>query len=184
MSAERGCYIIGSMKSKQMKSEKEQWRLLRKSRSDLIVAGKAVLAFGVWTMLKVLLELFLSDRNVETYIDDTIEISRDIQMAVVIGMFVVVGLFAMLIHFIIYRGAVKEGHGRKTGYLYLVIAMLFIGLSCYSIYNSILFPSAIEQGVLSYFSSVLFDLALVICCFDVIYNGIMCKRLKRELNLQ
>ena len=163
------------------KRNKEQWRRLRKSRSNLLVAGKAVLAFGVWTMMKLLLELFLGEDNLGTIIDETMGGTIEIQAAVVIGVFVIIGLIAVFVHFIIYRGSVREGHGKKGGFFYLLIAFIFIVFTIVSITYTVTHSDLYAGQRLRFYSSILFDLALLISCTDVFYNGIMCKRLKKTL---
>ena len=169
------------MEEKRSKTNKEQWRRLRKSRSNLLVAGKAVLAFGVWTMMKLLLELFLGEDNLGTIIDETMGGTIEIQAAVVIGVFVIIGLIAVFVHFIIYRGSVREGHGKKGGFFYLLIAFIFIVFTIVSITYTVTHSDLYAGQRLRFYSSILFDLALLISCTDVFYNGIMCKRLKKTL---
>ena len=169
------------MEEKRSKTNKEQWRRLRKSRSNLLVAGKAVLAFGVWTMMKLLLELFLGENNFGMSIDETMGGTIEIQAAVVIGVFVIIGLIAVFIHFIIYRGAVREGRGKKGGFFYLLVAFIFIVFTIVSITYTVTHSDLYAGQRLRFYSSILFDLALLISCTDVFYNGIMCKRLKKTL---
>ena len=178
-----GLRIITYMKSTQTKTSGELWRLLRKYRGNVLIAGRAVLGLGGWTMTKVLLDLFLGPRSLSTYIDTSLDIPENIQAAVIVIMVVLLCLFMVFIHYIIYRGAEKEGTGKKTGILYLIIAFLFIAATGCGAAFTIVMPNEIEQETMASVSSLLFDLALVISCSDVLYSGIMCRRLRRQLGL-
>jgi len=163
---------------------KENWRLLRKHRTNLNVAGKAMLAFGIWTLLKLILELFLGEDSITELAHQITEESELVGAVLVVIIYILIGLIPLSIHYFIYRGARKESHGKKVGYTYLVISFLLGLMTVFSIIMTIRKPSAVEQGILSYCSSILFDLAIVICSIDVLYNGIQCKRLKKALRKQ
>ncbi len=162
-------------------AEKEQWRLLRKSRSDLIVAGRAVLAFGVYAMFKVMLVLLAGEEyNIESLIDPSLELSKEAQAGLLIAFAGFFTLICLLFHYIIYRGAVKEGHGKKAGRFYLAATVIYIAVNLLSVVVTILYRGAVEDP-LSFVSSILFDLALVISGIDVLYNAVKSRRLLRAL---
>lgn len=164
-------------------AEKEKWRLLRRSRSNLTVAGKAVLAFGIWSILKLILEWVLGN-EISQFIDESLEAPKEFQYGIIIAILAIIGLFIFLFHYIIYRGARKEASGKKTGYFYLIITLLLALGSAYSIYDTVLHPSTLDQGLFSIWSSILLDATVMGACIDVMYNGIMCKHMKKVLRNQ
>lgn len=161
-------------------AEKEKWRLLRRSRSNLTVAGKAVLAFGIWSILKLILEWVLGN-GISQFIDESLEAPKELQSAVIITTLIIISLLVFLFHYSVFRGARKEASGKKTSYFYLFTALLLALSSAYSIYDTVVHPSTIDQGVLSIWSSILLDATVIGSCIDVMYNGIMCKRMTKEL---
>ena len=95
---------------------------LRKSYKSLMICGKALIAFGAWTALRVILTLLMGDFNIRAFVEantQALDITEDVTVdMVIIILFVIVFLvclIAFLFNYIAGRGAYKEGKTRKKG---------------------------------------------------------------------
>lgn len=154
------------------------WTSLRKHQVDLATAGDALIAFGVWSLLKTYLGILFSNA-LETWFQVDINTITDEDLMVTIVALLLMTVVIFIVHFIIYRGARKEGHGKKAGFFYLILAFLYMVLSVISAGSTILYPST---AVGNPFMSILFDLTIALINADVLYNGIQCRKLNRQLS--
>ena len=165
--------------SEEILPENGKWSELRKYREDLNVAGEAILWFGIWTVIKTYLTVLLNEELGEM-IQKMNPTDLD-QLYTRLGVLAVFTCLLFLIHFLIYRGAEKEGYGQKTGPMYLVLAGLFM-IGCIIGIVMTVFQISILKDT-SLFSVVL-DGTLALICADILYNGIQCRNLSEKLEAQ
>ena len=163
--------------------ENGKWRDLRMHRQDLEVAGKAMLSFGVWTVLRTLFGIVLGDAQIDALVQSAVpegssETVQVLTTVFTLALFMILVLLGFLIHFLIYRGAIKESYGKKVGWFYLILTVI-MGVSSIAsiIYTVISILGKAEFAV----ADLLFDITITIICIDIFYNGINSKKLKKEL---
>ena len=156
---------------------------LIKYRKSLTVAGEAMMTFGVWTALKVILTMFGRQEELMEVIDvDALDLSSG-RVIFILGLFlfVVIG-FSLSIHLIIGINAYQEGHGRKKGIFYLLVTVLFLVSILVEIVQFILSPgyrlSFIEMNGIS---AIAFDLTVAGICLDVLYSAFMTRKTRNRL---
>ncbi|MBR4457180.1 MAG: hypothetical protein IKS32_13335 [Solobacterium sp.] len=157
--------------SKEIPPENGKWSELRKYRKDLTVAGNAILWFGVWSVIKAYLTLLLNE-ELRNYLIRLKPAEFDQAYADLLFLILLAGLI-FAFHFLIYRGADREGHGVKTGPLYLILAGVYMPLCIISIFVTLLDGTGLQNAGLA---SVLLDAGAALICGDVLYNGIRCRR--------
>ena len=156
--------------------ENGKWSELRKHRVDLTVAGSAVLWFGIWTVIKTYMTVLLNEELEQLITRLTPAQMNEVHAELLLLAILTAGMF--LLHFLIYSGAVREGHGKKTGPLYLVIAFLFMAFGILNVVMTVLHvPGLADTSLISVF----LDATMVVICADVLYNGIQCRKSSEKM---
>ena len=157
--------------SKEIPPENGKWSELRKYRKDLAVAGDAILWFGVWSVIKAYLTVLLNE-ELRNYLSRLKPADLNQAYADLAFLILLAGvIFAF--HFLIYRGADQEGHGVKTGPLYLILAAVYMLLCIIGILLTLLDETGLQTAGLA---SLLLDAGAAVICVDVLYNGMRCRR--------
>ncbi len=180
---------------------------LRKSYKSLMICGKALIAFGAWTALRVILTLLMGNFNIRTFVEantQALDITEDVTVdMVIIILFVIVllvCLIAFLFNYIAGRGAYKEGKTRKKGIVYIIVTVSLLFGTGYSIISSFLPEKETEtpaaetqenQDTLIYVGengefmkdsgSLLMDLTQLFLCADILYSVYKARKLSKEL---
>ena len=67
---------------------------LRKSNKSLMICGKALIAFGAWTALRVILSMLLGDNNLRSFVESnaqSLEAGGDVTVdMIIVILFIVV----------------------------------------------------------------------------------------------
>lgn len=109
----------------------------RKYQNTLIIAGRGIILFGVWNILKFLMMYFFAgDMLTDTIVAYTPEIETEFIRNVVSIAFIVIALiyiaFDFLLRVYVGRCAKAAGRGEKTKKTYIVIASLMLVISLVS----------------------------------------------------
>ncbi len=154
--------------------------LLRKYQNTLSISGIAVIAFGVWSVLKMLI-FFSINRDLFT---SEIAASSDNEelplYAVVIALIIFIALYIFL-HLYIGLTARSEARGKKRGYFYLILTSVYLVISYISYINTASASSA-GDNLDTILSSGIVDLTVIYVFFEVIINSLRVKKLKKKLS--
>ena len=102
-----------------MENRQEMERRLRKSQNNLVVIGYGVIAFGVWSVIKIVLYTALNtDINMLSAEGETVPVE--------VFWFIMLVFLAFELSLRLYVGfsAVYEGRGRKKRFGYIILALL------------------------------------------------------------
>ena len=180
---------------------------LRKSYKSLMICGKALIAFGAWTALRVILTLLMGDFNIRAFVeantqalDITEETTVDMVIIILFVIVLLVCLIAFLFNYIAGRGAYTEGKTRKKGIVYIIVTVTLLFGTGYSIISSFLPEKETEtpaaetqenQDTLIYVGengefmkdsgSLLMDLTQLVLCADILYSVYKARKLNKEL---
>ena len=152
--------------------------LLRKYQNTLSISGIAVIAFGVWSVLKLLIfysinkDLFISEFLKS---EDTEELPL---FAVIITLGIVIAIYIFL-HLFIGLNARSEARGKKKGYFYLLFTAVYIVISLISYIDT---ASSAEDNLDAMLSSGTIDLTVIYAFFEVIINSLRIKKLQKQLS--
>ncbi len=184
---------------------------LRKSRNSLMICGKALIAFGAWTALRVILYLLLGQYTLRTFIEDNIVppetpegFPLNLLILMIFSFVLVLCLIAFLLNFIAGRGAYREGKTGKKGTLYIV-ATVFLLVTTASGFIDSFRPEqkqeqtasetaaaepAEDEGLVDYgksddfmegSGSTLLDITQIAICVDILYSVYKSRSIRKEL---
>ena len=154
--------------------------LLRKYTKNLSISGIAVIAFGVWSILKALI-LFSINRDLFTEELYKSADSESISFSAVVITLVVIIVLYIFLHLFIGLNARSEASGKKKGYFYLILTSVYLVISVISYIGTGTSASA-EDNMDTILSSGLVDLTVIFVFFEVIINSMRVKKLRKKIS--
>ena len=148
-------------------------RKMRRYQNLLTVSGLGVIIFGLWSVLKTILLLFMKEGILSEIPDDTF---------VRVMFFVILGgilLIDVLIRLYVGLSARAEGFGKKKGYGYVVIAILMALASLTSLV--LIFFDTNEQSLWELIVSVIVEATSLVVTIELLVAAFTVKKLKKEL---
>ena len=154
---------------------------IRKYSNRLTMAGRAVIIFGLWSSLRVVILALL---GMDDTFSDSFNVARDLaanveNKAAVYAIATVVVVFALVIPFLINlfigRRAIMEGTGKKSTTVYLVVAALLLALTIFSL----IYGGSEDEFYEIWIASIIVDITLCGAYIDVIYSAIRLKKCSR-----
>ena len=148
-------------------------RKMRRYRNLLTVSGLGVIIFGLWSVLKTILLLFMKEGILSEIPDDTF---------VRVMFFLILGgilLIDVLIRLYVGLSARAEGFGKKKGYGYVVIAILMALASLTSLV--LIFFDSNEQSIWELIVSVIVEATSLVVTIELLVAAFTVKKLKKEL---
>ena len=157
-------------------------RELRRYENRLVVIGTGVACIGLWSLIRVMLSLFL-----ESWIMDMMKeeaesegLLGEVIMAVLVLLVVTMTVGA---HLFIGLSARSEGFGKHSGWLYLVVTILTIVTYVYGMWDGINtfdeYYSDPFEGVIS----LLIDASVVTTMAEMSHAAIRVKLYRRKLKM-
>lgn len=162
--------------------------LKRKYSNRLMMAGRAIIMFGLWSSLRVIILTWFGMDDTLKYFFDVAkhmvsENSVDQVLMYTIAILVVVIALGVpfLINFLLGRGAIREGQGVKKSNLYIIVCAILFILTIISF-----FVVETEEVYLElWIATMIVDITLCIAYVDVVYSAIRLrmydKRRKEEV---
>ena len=157
--------------------------LKRKYQDHLAVSGGGVLIFGIWSLIKGIIYIF-NARNDEVLMDTFSGLDPQ-AVDILLAFFAVVTVISLLIdiglRLIVGLNAIGEGHGRKKGIGYIVVAVIFTVLTAvsFAIYAYAVFRGDSDSGILEIAITVLVDITSLSAFLDVIISAIRLRKINR-----
>ncbi|MEE3491954.1 hypothetical protein [Ruminococcus sp.] len=148
-------------------------RKMRRYQNLLTVSGLGVIIFGLWSVLKTILLLFMKEGILSEIPDDTF---------VRVMFFLILGgilLVDVLIRLYVGLSARAEGFGKKKGYGYVVIAILMALASLTSLV--LIFFDSNEQSIWELIVSVIVEATSLVVTIELLVAAFTVKKLKKEL---
>ena len=148
-------------------------RKMRRYQNLLTVSGLGVIIFGLWSVLKTILLLFMKEGILSEIPDDTF---------VRVMFFLILGgilLIDVLIRLYVGLSARAEGFGKKKGYGYVVIAILMALASLASLV--LIFFDTNEQSLWELIVSVIVEATSLVVTIELLVAAFTVKKLKKEL---
>lgn len=147
-------------------------RKMRRYQNLLTVSGLGVIIFGLWSVLKTILLLFMKEGILSEIPDDTF---------VRVMFFLILGgilLVDVLIRLYVGLSARAEGFGKKKGYGYVVIAILMALASLASLV--LIFFDSNEQSIWELIVSVTVEATSLVVTIELLVAAFTVKKLKKE----
>ncbi len=148
-------------------------RKMRRYQNLLTVSGLGVIIFGLWSVFKTILLLFMKEETFGDIPDETY--IRVIFFAILGGIL----LFDVLLRLYVGLSARAEGFGKKKGYAYVVVAVLMAFASLASLV--LIFFDTNEQSIWELVVSVIVEATSLIVTIELLVGAFTVKKLKKEL---
>ncbi len=151
---------------------------LRKYEDDLNVSGSGIIMMGAWSVIRVLIELFLGTKDAITFEADS-PAEKAIGIAAVIIIVAILALVIMKVHLYIGLNASRAAKRRKHKKGYFVAAIIILILSVLSFYS---YKEKIRDldNIDTTIASMLVDLVTIYLLFNIIFATIKIKKIKED----
>ncbi len=146
---------------------------MRRYQNLLTVSGLGVIIFGLWTVLKTILLLFLQEDLVDDLPDGLFY--RVLFFTLIGGVL----LIDFLIRLFVGLSARAEGFGKKKGYGYIVVAILIAIASLASLV--LIFFDTADRSILELIVSFIVEATSMIATVELLVAAFTVKKLKKEL---
>ncbi len=146
---------------------------MRRYQNLLTVSGLGVIIFGLWTVLKTILLLFLQEDLVDDLPDGLFY--RVLFFTLIGGVL----LIDFLIRLFVGLSARAEGFGKKKGYGYIVVAILIAIASLVSLV--LIFFDTADRSILELIVSFIVEATSMIATVELLVAAFTVKKLKKEL---
>lgn len=146
---------------------------LRRYQNLLTVSGLGVIVFGLWSVIKTLLVLFMQEDTLDDIPDSTV--IRVIFFAI-LG---VVLLVDLLLRLFVGLSARAEGFGKKKSVVYIIFAFLLAIVSLVSVV--MIFFDMDETSIDELIVSVIVEGTSLIVVIELLVAAFNVKKLKKEL---
>ena len=146
---------------------------MRRYQNLLTVSGLGVIIFGLWTVLKTILLLFLQEDMVDDLPDGLFY--RVLFFTLIGGVL----LIDFLIRLLVGLSARAEGFGKKKGYGYIVVAILIAIASLVSLV--LIFFDTADRSILELIVSFIVEATSMIATVELLVAAFTVKKLKKEL---
>lgn len=152
---------------------------LRRNQNTLVIVGKGVIAFGVWSVVKAVLHTLL---NSSTYLDfqKYPEVSRWAMLIIFTTILLLLLSLTLLLRFRIGRSAIAEGQGKKVkpylglaGFL-TAVNMISFGMQVWSLFHS---PASASTTL----AAMLVDLTSVVTLVELLAAAVQVRKIKQQL---
>ncbi len=158
-----------------MNTEKAE---LRRYEDDLNVSGTGVIILGAWSIIRVLIELFMNTKEYLNF-DGEDPDSAMMGMVLVIAIIVVVSFVIMKIHLYIGLNAMRAAKGREHKEGYFVAAIIIAVLSVLSLATYAEDLQDLDK-IDTTLASILVDITTIYIFIVVIVSSIRIKKIKGE----
>ena len=164
---------------------------LRRDENTLTVVGSGVILFGVWTVVKMVLQEinrfpeFMAELGVdelgfeETGLADLGLDPNLLAMAVAFTVVIIVYLMDLGLRVFVGLSARAEGRGRPQGRLYLILAGLLLVLSGLSFVSYVITYFSHSEYVVDADAAILVELTSFITLLQMIISAVRVKRARR-----
>ncbi len=175
---------------------------LRKYENILAISGVAVIAFGMWTIIKSAFYLLLQPFDIEIFIPPEQLAEMEAEMGpnvdiltsgVIVGAIFFILFLDLLLRFYIGKSAYADGRARKRKrVIYVIVAIIMAVAFANGIWATVsnLFigePTEQSEGVeymRGVLTSVLLDMTSLLALIELIVSAIQVRRLRKELGIE
>jgi len=151
---------------------------LRRYEDDLNVSGTGVIIMGAWSVVRVLIELFMNTREYLN-IDNEDPESAMMSIALAVAVIVVISFVIMKVHLYIGLNAMRAAKGREHKEGYFVAAIIIAVLSVLALFT---YKEAFKniESIDTTMASILVDITTIYIFIVVIVSSIRIKKIKGD----
>ena len=152
---------------------------LRRLRISLMTLGSGVFAFGVWSILKSYLYLWVNP----VVFDDIAEQEQYAVMIIFYVLFTFFMLIDLLLRAYVGMGARSMGMGKKKGLLYMIVLSLMLAVSVLSCLFMVLGRENTRmenQSEMDYFVSAFVEFCNMSVLAELLYTVVRIRKLEKQ----
>ena len=151
---------------------------IRKHQDILKCSGYAVIAFGVWSIIRMFLLKILDPLGIEEMVEIQSEESREFLVAVYFIMVVVLLCVDLLFRVYVGLSAVHEGQGKTVKPVYIVLTALYAAVSVWSDL-SYFFHLNTGSFSLNMLASTIIDLTSCVAMSEIVCSSLSMRRIRK-----
>jgi len=155
---------------------------LRRRRIELITLGGGIIAFGVWSVLKTFLYVWVDSGSLT---EQAPEESKTAVMVLSIVIIAIIVLIDLALRCYIGLSARAEGIGQDKGRTYIVLAAVMLVLGILSWIPMLINFGGQDQAekrpLLDFLISLVVDATSLTLMGKLLYNAVKVKKLRRQL---
>ena len=171
------------MPEPQGKTQQSLETRVRRRRIALIIAGRGVILFGLWTLVRTILMITLSgDSVIRQYVGNGGDMTN-LTPGIVYICLIIIACIDVILRLFVGLSAISEGKGRKVRYVYLVLAFI---MAIFAVTDYFLRVYGLYKGYythdysLSHIAERIVDLTSLITTIDLIVQSFSLKKLMKE----
>ena len=149
---------------------------IRKFQDCMIISARALLAFGLWGLLRVFFFKASGDTVFHILAEESALEGMD-PVTFEIMFIIVYLIFDVAFRIYVSRAAISEGRGKKRSIVYLIVSVLYILISLFS-YVVIINDNSIGGTLIEDISAIIIDLTTLFALVVIIYSSIKVRRLR------
>ena len=169
--------------------QNEPLATLRRYRDTLSISGLAIIAFGVWDILKATLSnvfgrsYYVADQEADEGVQAILEMLADNSEAFLLA--VIVGLFLMVVIGLVLRiyvglSAYAEAHGKRKSWTYVIVAGLMAISSATLMIAGLVTARNLGNALATIITGTI-ELTSTFAYVDLIRSAVIVKRLSKSL---
>ena len=153
---------------------------LRKHQQMLLDAGKGMILFAVWSVVKLNMYLGLSATFLESLQQEALNygVDKNVILGLICTIFALVLLGYLTLRLYVGLNAMAEGKGREKGEGYLVLDAVLLGMSLVDLRNIYLTKQEMTVNLLVGFCM---EIASIYILVELLVRGICVKHLKKKM---
>lgn len=149
---------------------------IRKYQDSMIISARALLAFGLWGLLRVFFFKASGDTVFHILAEESALEGMD-PVTFEIMFIIVYLIFDVAFRIYVSRAAISEGRGKKRSIVYLIVSVLYILISLFC-YVVIIGDNSIGGTLIEDISAIIIDLTTLFALVVIIYSSIKVRRLR------
>lgn len=169
--------------------QNESLAMLRRYRDTLSISGLAIIAFGVWDILKAILSFMFggsvdaadqeADEGIQAFLEALADRNEGFIVAIIVGLFLMVIIgFALRIY--VGLSAHAEAHGKQKSWTYVIVAGLMATTSATLMIAGLVTARNLGSA-LSIIITGTIELTSMFAYVDLIRSAVIVKRLSKSL---
>ncbi len=163
------------------KPEKTVETRLRRLKHNLVIDGTAILAFGIWSVIKSIIYLITEPAAEPAIVPEVIPDVYELVMIFLTVIVMIIMIIDLAMRVFVGLSARSEGKGKKRRYVYLGFTVILILLSILSIYENIRTISS--RSVPDVVAAIIVELTALYFMLDLFISGIRVKTLEKKIKL-
>lgn len=171
---------VKSIESEKIKANQGYMIRLRKTRRSLVTNGEGIIAFGAWSVFRVIMSIVVDNQGLSAIL--AAGLSKDQFIILLLVSLVLAVLLGMVfaLHWFAGIGAYHEGHGKKTGNFYLFLIGIIIILAAAEIVMEFIPEFMGTEPFTMRFMEIVLDFTMLVMCVDTINDAFVIRSILKE----